>query len=1152
MLNAVIKFALRYRVLVVLIALVLLGYGGYLTSQLPIDVLPDLDRPRVVILTECPGLAAEEVEKLVSFPVEIALLGSTGVQDVRSQSVAGLSVIYVEFGWNVDVRAARQTVMERMATVVSTLPPGITPYLTPTSSIMGQIVIAGIHEQHGPQDGELAPVGKTDNLAELLPAPGGGQPELAVWKPVDRHNPETWEPMNVDRVEWQPPSPNGTTSGERRGVVVVAGQSHPVVFPSEEEHKRSLRTFAEWVVRPRLRKIPGVAEVFVQGGDRKQYHVLVDPPALVEYGVSLQDVEKALKENNLNASGGFAVQADTERPIRFIGRLGPDSQKVIDDLRKVPVKTTPQRTILLEQVARIEEGSQFKRGDGGVNGRPGIVLTIAKQPHIDTRALSDEITKALRETEASLPANVVISPDLFKLKNFIDLGIYNVGEALVIGAFLVLIILFLFLLNVRTTFITLTAIPLSLVITTLVFRLVSWLTGTQMSINVMTLGGIAVAMGELVDDAVVDVENIFRRLKENNHLPQPRPALQVVYEASKEIRSAIVFGTVVVILVFLPLFALSGVEGRLFTPLGVAYITSILASLLVSLTVTPVLSYYLLPQSKATHREKDSFLVGGLKWGASYLICFSMAVPGLLLLATWVMVGVCVFLVINLGRDFLPKFDEGSIQVNVTLPSNSSLQASNEAAEVADKKFRAMQKTEKNPDGEILYFVRRTGRAELDEHAMPVSASEYILTINPHSGKHRNEIIHDIEADLKKELPGVFIEVEQPLNHLMSHMLSGVPADVAIKVYGDDLDKLRATAEQIKAAIADVAGVRSLKVDQLGAADELHIRVRPDDLAYYGVSRAYVAEFVQSALQGEPVSQVLEGERRFDLVLRLEEGYRTDYPQLGELRIDLPGNRGQVKLSDLADIGDDVGPNGVKRENARRWLAVSCNVQGRDLASVVEDIQRRVKERVTFPEGYYPEYGGQFTSAQSATTLIAVLAGVSVCGMFAVLMMLYPSMRITLQILNALPTAFIGGVLALVLTHQTLTVASMVGFISLGGIAVRNGILLVTHYVHLMKYEGEQFDQKMILRGSLERLSPVLMTALTAGIGLVPLVWAGQEPGREILYPVATVILGGLITSTFCEFLIHPGLFWKFSGKDADRLAHQEGNEEEQLTDRPH
>jgi CzcA family heavy metal efflux pump len=795
-------------------------------------------------------------------------------------------------------------------------------------------------------------------------------------------------------------------------------------------------------------------------------------------------------------------------------------------------------------VAHVVEGPQSKRGDGSVNGQPGVVFTIVKQPHVDTRSLTDRLEIALQESEAALPADIIVNSDLFRLKNFIDRGIFNVGEALVIGAVLVLIILFLFLLNFRTTFITLTAIPLSLVMTTLAFRLISMLTGTQLSVNVMTLGGIAVAMGELVDDAIVDVENIFRRLKENNSLPMPKPALQVVYEASKEIRSAIVFGTAVVILVFLPLFALSGVEGRLFAPLGVAYIVSILASLVVSLTVTPVLSYYLLPQSKATHAEHDGLLLRTMKWAAGYLIRLSMSHPIWLLIVTWLMVGLAGWEVSQLGRNFLPQFDEGSIQINLTLPPGSSLDASNQTSGIIDKKLKAMRKMEKNPNGEILNFVRRTGRAEMDEHASPVNTGEYILSMNPESGRHREEILKQLLDDLRTEVPGVDIEVEQPLAHLISHMVSGVYAQIAIKIHGDDLDVLQQLSEQVKTTIQNVRGVTPPVIESVRQTEELHIRLRSDDLAFHGVTRGYVAGIVQTALQGEVVSQVLEGQRRFDLLVRLEEGYRTDYANLGRLRIDLPGNRGQIELRELADIGEGAGPNSINRENARRRVVIRCNTQDRDLASAVEEIQRRVNALVILPEGYFIEYGGQFESQQRATTLILVLAAISVVGMFVVLMILFPSIRVVLQILNALPTAFIGGVLALVITQQSLTVASLVGFISLGGIAVRNGILLVTHYFHLMKEEGEDFSKEMVIRGSLERLAPVLMTALTAGIGLVPLVLGGQEPGREILYPVATVILGGLVTSTFCEFLIHPGLFWNFSGKDAVKLARLEQSDE--------
>jgi HME family heavy-metal exporter len=1141
MLNAVIRFSLRYRMLIVVISLTLLVYGSYLATTMPIDVFPDLDRPRVVIITECPGLATEKVETLVTQPIEVALLGAAGVQAVRSQTTAGLNVIYVEFTWETEIRAARQTIQERLGTLV--LPEGIRPQMTPPASIMGQIVIAGMYRQQGPKGGELIPVGKSENVAELVRV-AGGTPSLFAWKPTDRHDVASWEPLSVEQVAWQDEG-----NGARRALATIDGQAVELAFPTEEEKIMALRTTADWVVRPRLLKIPGIAEVFIQGGDRKQYQILVNPAALLEYDVTLQQVEEALSQSNLNTSGGFAVTGETERPIRILGRLGPDAHRVVQDLRKIPVKDNDFRPVLLEDVARVTEGAQLKRGDGSINGHPGAVFTIVKQPHVDTRELTDSIAAALADAEASLPADMVINSDLFRLKNFIDRGIFNVAEALVIGAVLVLIILFLFLMNFRTTFITLTAIPLSLVITTLVFRGLGHLTGTHLSINVMTLGGIAVAMGELVDDAIVDVENIFRRLKENNASENPKSALVVVYEASKEIRSAIVFGTAVVILVFLPLFALSGVEGRLFAPLGVAYIVSILASLLVSLTVTPVLSYYLLPQSKATHREGDGPLLRFLKGGASYLIRLSMAAPGWLLAITWLMVAFAGWEVANLGRNFLPQFDEGSILVNVTLPAGSSLDASNTASELIDNKFRQRKLSADKPDGEILHFVRRTGRAEMDEHAAPVNAGEYILSMNPEIHHSREEIIQDILTELRSEVPGVDIEVEQPLAHLISHMVSGVYAQIAIKVVGDDLDTLLATAEKIKTAIKNIPGVTPPVIEPIQQTPELHIRLRPDDLARYGLTREYVGRIMQTALQGEVTSQVLEGQRRFDLLIRLEQAYRTDYANLGRLRIDLPGNKGQVELSSLADISEGVGPNAVNRENARRRIVIRCNTQDRDLASAVAEIQQRVKDRVEMPEGYFVEYAGQFESQKRATTLIVLLAAVSVVGMFAVLMLLYPSVRIVLQILNALPTAFIGGVLALVLTGQSLTVASLVGFISLGGIAVRNGILLVTHYFHLMKEEGEEFSEKMVLRGSLERLAPVLMTALTAGIGLVPLVWGGQEPGREILYPVATVILGGLVTSTFCEFLIHPGLFLAFSGKDAERLVKAEHSEVDELLD---
>ncbi len=1144
MLNQLIRLALRFRGLVILLALLVMVYGSYLATLLPIDVFPDLDRPRVVLLTECPGLSPEEVESLVAQPIETGILGAPGVQAVRSQSSQGLAVTYIEFGWQTEVRYARQIVQERIATVSGTLPPGIRPLMTPPSSIMGQIMMVGLFRQKGPNNGVLAAVGRTGLMAERVEKDSTAA--LIVWRVLDRHDPKSWEPVQVENPEWR---------GNRSASFHYKDRQQTVTFRDAEQQRMDLRTVADWVIRPRLLKEQGVAEVIVMGGDRKQYQVLVNPDKLLEYGVTIQDVDQAIQQNNENASGGFTEEGQVERPVRVIGRLGPQPEKVLSDLRMVPVKPGAEPPVQLQKVATVREGSAPKRGDGGIDGNDAVIITVVKQPHADTRAVTEKAKAAVRETEAALPADYVVQTDLFQLKDFIDRGVYYVGEALVIGAILVVIILFLFLLNLRTTFITLTAIPLSLVVTTLVFRIVGVLTGTELSINVMTLGGIAVAMGELVDDAIVDVENIFRRLRENSVLSTPRPAIVVIYEASREVRSAIVFGTAVVVLAFLPLFALSGVEGRLFVPLGLAYIVSILASLVVSLTVTPVLSYYLLSSSRAAHGNHDGLLLRVLKWCAGFLIRFSMNYPAMLLFLTWIVVAFCGWRLTTLGSDFLPKFDEGSIQINVTLPAGSSLRASNETAELIDAKLQSMRLTPEFPERPIRHFVRRTGRAELDEHAEPVGKSEYILSMNPNSHHSREEMLATLLKELREEVPGVEFEAEQPMAHLISHMLSGVQAEIAIKVYGDDLDQLQKIATQIKSAIADVKGLTPPVIDPQETVDELHIILRPEDLSRYGLSRQFVSRFVETAMKGEVVSRVLEGQRRFDLVVKLNAVYRTDYHRLGELRIDLPpANRAsaafsevrpsaavprQVRLKDVADIPEAAGgPNQVNRDNVRRRAVIRCNTQGRDLAGVVHDIEQRVRTAVPMPEGYFVEYGGQFEAQQSATTLISVLALVSVAGIFVVLYLLYPSVRISLQILNAVPTAFIGGVIALVLTGQTLTVASLVGFVSLGGIAVRNGILLVTHYFYLMKEDGMPFSKETVLRGSLERLAPVLMTALTAGIGLIPLVMGGRKPGLEILYPVSTVILGGLMTSTFCEFLIHPGLFWKFSGKDAERLAH--------------
>ena len=764
MLDSVIRYALRYRFVTLLISLIALVGGSYLATTMPIDVFPDLDRPRVVILTECPGLATEEVESLVSNPIEVALLAAAGVQDVRSQTTSGLNVVFAEFNWETETEAARQSVQERLRTVMPQLPAGIVPQMTPQSSIMGQIMIAGMTRRTGPGGGMLLQLPNTDYWLEY-DSKVNRHTEPVLWKAESRDF-DSWQKQPVWEIQFADESITVSFENDVNGKKLP--RTVTIDRPTAIQQSMQLRTIADWVVRPRLLQVPGAAEVFIQGGDRKQYQVLIDPPALLEYGVSLHDVHEALAQSNLNTTGGYAVTGESERPVRVIGRVGPESKQVLEDLRKVPIKRSAKRMLLLENVARIVEGPEFKRGDGAVNGLPGIVFTIAKQPHVDTRRITDELAAAMAELEASLPADIVIDSELFRLKNFIDRGVFNVAEALVIGALLVIAVLFLFLLNFRTTLITLTAIPLSVVVTTLVFRLISYMTGEELSINVMTLGGLAVAMGELVDDAIVDVENIFRRLKENNASANPKPAIRVVYEASREVRNAIVFGTMVVILVFLPLLGIGGVVGRLFAPLAMAYIVSILSSLLVSLTVTPVLSYYLLPNSSSTKHENDGWLLRVMKYWASGLIRLSMAIPGPLMLLTWIGVLISGFIFANLGGSLLPDFDEGSIQMNATLPSGSSLEASNTISSLVDQTLNGMRKSDSRPNGEVLGFVRRTGRAELDEHALPVNSSEYIISMNPDSGLSREQAKKKIRDQVRSDVPGVTIEVEQPLAHLIN------------------------------------------------------------------------------------------------------------------------------------------------------------------------------------------------------------------------------------------------------------------------------------------------------------------------------------------------------------------------------------------------
>ncbi len=1039
MLNAIIRFSLQQRLLVIAVALILSGYGLWTATRLPIDVFPDLDRPRVVIMTEAAGMAPEEVESQVTFPIETAVNGANGVQAVRSTSSIGLSVVYVEFEFGTNVFTARQIVNERLQTVTDRLPKSVNPQLAPISSIMGQILVLG------------------------------------MW--------------SID----------------------------------EKLSSIELRTEADWIVRQRLLSIPGVAQVFTMGGGRKQFQVQIDQDALVKYGITIDEVRQAVESSNQNATGGYLNQRPNELLVRAIGRI-----QTVDDLKNIAVTQRSARPVALSMIAEVVEAAQTKRGDaaayvrednGDFSGGAAVVLTISKQPGADTRAITREIEKAVSEIQSSLSAGIRIEP-LYAQKHFIDRAIENVLAALREGGILVVVILFLFLMNFRTTFISLTAIPLSLLMTVLVFY------GFGLSINTMTLGGLAVAIGELVDDAVVDVENIFRRLKENTALEKPRLPLRVVYEACQEVRSSIVYSTIIVCLVFLPLFALSGMEGRLFTPLGVAYVVSILSSLVVSLTVTPILAYWLLPTSQAVKHQTDSWLLRTLKWAVAYVIRFSLRFPWLNIVAVIAMVVAAGWYASGLDRDFLPPFNEGAIQLNVLLPPGNSLATSIETNQVVEAALVN--------NSDVLNFVRRTGRAELDEHAEPVTASEYIIDLDPRARHTRDQQLSRIRDDLEA-IPGIVYSVEQPISHLISHMLSGVKAQVGIKLYGDDLDKLRHKAAEVESIIKQVRGVRDLLVEQQSLIPQLKIEYDRSQLLAAGLTVGELNRLIETAMNGIVVSEVMQGQRTFDVVVRLKEDARENFDVLRRLPVELPSG-GKIPLESVAKIYQSLGPNMIQREKIRRRIVIQCNTADRGLVEVVEDIQAKLKPlSASLPPGYRLEFSGQFESQQQASRVITWLFAIALVGVFLTLFAMFRSTNLALQVMAAIPMAFIGSVAALAMTGQTLSIASMVGFISLGGIASRNGILLLQHYLHLVKHEGETFSHEMIVRAGQERLAPVLMTALTAGIGLVPLVLAAGQPGKEILYPVATVILGGVFSSTLLDFFIHPALFWLFGQRSAQR-----------------
>jgi HME family heavy-metal exporter len=1028
MFNWIVRNSLHNRLFVLAVAALLLAYGAITAWRTPVDVFPDLNKPLVTVLTEAGGMAPEEVEQLVTFPLETALNGMPGVTRVRSTSGVGLSILYAEFDWGTDIYRNRQLVAERLGLVREQLPAGITPVMGPVSSIMGEVMLIA------------------------LPLAGGdGKAEAAT-------------PMQS-------------------------------------------REYADFVLRPRLLSIPGVSQVIPIGGEVRQLRVEPDTARMAQFGVSLTQIEQALRGFAGNAGGGFIDLNSREFLIRHIGRTSR-----IEDLQGVSVAWKEGRPILLEQVANVRFAAAMKRGDAGYNGAPAVIVSVQKQPAADTVKITHAIESALADLKQGLPAGLAAPKVLFRQADFIEASIGNVTEALRDGAIMVAIVLFAFLLSARTTLISLVAIPLSLAVTALVFRLL------DQSINVMTLGGLAIAIGELVDDAVVDVENILRRLKQNQALGNPLPTLEVVRRASVEVRSGIVYATAIVVLVFVPLFALPGIEGRLFTPLGIAYIVSVLASMLVSMTVTPVLSLYLLPRMKQLGHG-DSRLVASLKrWDTKVLDWSFPRAKALIVVAALAVVAAAAS-VPFFPRAFLPAFNEGSLVLGMVFNPGTALAEAN--------RMGALAETLIAEEPEVTQVGRRTGRAELDEHAEGVHSAEIDVDLK-RSARDREAVMADIRARLAV-LPAQ-VAIGQPISHRLDHLLSGVRAQIALKIFGDDTDTLRGLAEQMRQGLSGVPGLVDLTVEKQVLIPQITVRLDHRKTAQVGLSPGEAIRVLQALTDGAHGAQIVDGLRRYELVLRLPDGKRS--PQdLERTLIDTPA--GQIPVSAIATVQETDGPNQIGRENGRRRIVVYANTDGSDMGRIIGDI-RAVMEKTALPPGTFLSLEGQFQAQEQAMQLIVGLSLISLTMIFLVLYMRYQSGVLATIIMANIPLALIGSVAAMWLAGVSLSVASMVGFITLAGIATRNGILKISHYINLCKFEGETFSQAMIVRGSLERLTPVLMTALVAAFALTPLLLAADAPGKEILHPVAVVIFGGLVSSTLLDTLLTPIMFWLF-GENATR-----------------
>lgn len=1021
MLNRVIGWSIRNRILVVACAAMTLAVGIYVAIGLPVDVFPELTAPSVTVLVEAHSMAPEEVETLIAFPLETVLNGAAGVRRVRSASGIGIAVIWAEFEWGVDIYRARQVVSEKLQLVSGNLPAGVSlPVMAPVSSIMGEIVLVGL-------------TGPPGRLMEM-------------------------------------------------------------------------RSLADWTLRRRLLSVAGVSQVTPIGGFVKQYQVLLDPVKLNQYGVSLDQAVAAVEESGRNVAGGFFVDSGREYLVRGIGRAHS-----LEELALTPVASYQNVPVSLLELGKVQMGERVRRGAASINGSEAVILSVQKQPEANTLELTGRIDEALDDIERGLPEGIEMDRFIFRQADFIEVAIENVVEALRDGTILVVVILFIFLLNFRTTLISILAIPLSLAVTIFVLKL--W--GT--SFNTMTLGGIAIAIGALVDDAIIDVENVFRRLRENQGRPPEtrKSAARVVFEASCEVRHPILFATFIVTVVFVPLFALSGLEGRMLKPLGISYIVSIFASLLVALTVTPALCAFLLPNSAAIQRPEESWVIRRLKAIYEPLLTFSMNRPV-------PVIGICGFLVLLallsapfLGRTFLPEFNEGTLTINMVTAPGTSLQRSDELGGKAEELLLSIP--------EVLSTARRTGRAELDEHAQEANAAEIDVRFQL-GDREREGFLTEVRNQLAV-LPGTNYSVGQPISHRIDHMLSGTRAAIAIKLFGPDLLRLRSLAEEIRQAVEGVSGIVDLQVEQQAHVPQVQIHFDRAAIGRAGLSLKEVARAIDTGLNGEVVGQVMEEQGAFDLFVRFNEESRSSLEAIRRAKVG-NGSTAAVPLEQLANIETTAGPNLVSRENVQRLIVVQANVSGRDLRGAVNEIRSALSSRVELPEGYYVVYGGQFESEAEASRLIGLLSLVAIVAVFFLLFLAFRSLRLATLMMVNLPLALIGGIAAVFLGGGVLSIASMVGFITLIGIATRNGILLVAHYQTLLG-EGRTLKEA-VRRGSMERLSPILMTALTAGLALLPLAVAGGRPGNEIQSPLAIVVLGGLLTSTLLNMIVIPALCVKF------------------------